>query len=1035
MNTEPTFQDLLTDFSDEIFVGRAVHLALFEQLFTTIKPPFLIFAICGQGGVGKTTLLEQFRQIADRYKAHHALVNEDHKSILDVLASFAEQFQRAGYSCKTFDERYHKYRELKEQIEADPIAPKGFLDFAVRSTARIGLRALRRVPLAGDAAEVLLSSEAEEQIVNESSAFATYLAQKFTNKDERVLLSESVKELTRHFLADISKLAADRRVILFFDTYERTAPYLDNWLRDLIAGKYGAFHSRVTIVIAGRHALGQPWTAFRRAIRQVELDPFTEEEARQYLERSGIVDEAQVTNFIKLSDRLPVLLAMLTFAPGEVPADLSADAVERFLLGMTEDEREIALCSAIPRHFNQDILAAILGQDKAVHAFAWLSEAHFVHQSTDGWRYHDIVRALILRYLWLRSNAQYAQIHEQMAAHYNEQLTQLGLPVNQQRLNRHWRLLETEQLYHIMAAQPTLRLVNLFDSIFLTALANLEEGTDDSEIYNEIKQNTQIITQIYRESGNENLANWATHANELFLIENDPLAFTQAIKTLFSLLTSLYSLADLTKHAAWLLLASLHDNNKEWSEALLATTYAIQICPNHPYSYTTRATIYLVTKQYSNALTDCTTAIELQPGNDINYYWRGITYYKIGNYANAIRDFTKAIELQPTDSDNYSWRGETYYKLSNHTSALADLTKAIELQPNNDNYYYRGKILYDLSDYSAAIADFTKSIELQPDEGNYYFWRGYTFLDMDNYAAAIIDLTKAIELQPTDDTNYFWRACAYQDSEDHIAAIADLTKAIKLQPTDIGYYQERSHIYREIGAYNDAIADLTQAITLDPTSGHNYQWRGLNHYLMQNYAAAISDFDKAIKLHPSDDTNYYWRGRSYLASRKYIEAMDDLTCAIKLSANNDGYDFHWRGLLHYHNQNYQAALLDFAEAATLLHDPWLNHFWFAVIHFTLGQTTEAMASLSKVQDSLTLQLPSIPPAVLKATLPRLSKIVAGQAALSDKWLTTIFNYLPTDEDFKGKIRWLITYLAGLPHDDNILLFSQLLQDFLKQEHT
>ncbi len=58
----PSFQDLLSDFSTEGFVGRSEQLALFEKALTASRPPFLILDVSGQGGVGKTTLLDAVRR-------------------------------------------------------------------------------------------------------------------------------------------------------------------------------------------------------------------------------------------------------------------------------------------------------------------------------------------------------------------------------------------------------------------------------------------------------------------------------------------------------------------------------------------------------------------------------------------------------------------------------------------------------------------------------------------------------------------------------------------------------------------------------------------------------------------------------------------------------------------------------------------------------------------------------------------------------------------------------------------------------------
>ena len=195
---------------------------------------------------------------------------------------------------------------------------------------------------------------------------------------------------------------------------------------DLLLGDYGQFSSNVLFVIAGRYLLGQNWTRFRKATRQVELKEFNEEEAKDYLTRSGIKDENLISQFIEVSEGLPVLLALLISSPNQLPHDVSGDAVQRFLQGLIPAQQEAALISSLPRYFNSDILVSILGAEEGKKAFEWLNKAHFVRTSENGWVYHDVVRVMMLRYFRMRSNQQFVETHKLLEEYYDKQIPTLS---------------------------------------------------------------------------------------------------------------------------------------------------------------------------------------------------------------------------------------------------------------------------------------------------------------------------------------------------------------------------------------------------------------------------------------------------------------------------------------------------------------------------------------------------------------------------------------------------------------------------------
>lgn len=143
----------------------------------------------------------------------------------------------------------------------------------------------------------------------------------------------------------------------------------------MLEGKHGDVPSNIVIIIAGRHALADNhWAAYDGLIARFPLEPFTEEEAKQYLHRKGITNPKVVEIILHLSGKLPLLVATLAFGSPDAPDQVSEPsdtAVERFLKWVEDPkQRQIALVAALPRKFDRDIIAELTGEEEADTLFA-----------------------------------------------------------------------------------------------------------------------------------------------------------------------------------------------------------------------------------------------------------------------------------------------------------------------------------------------------------------------------------------------------------------------------------------------------------------------------------------------------------------------------------------------------------------------------------------------------------------------------------------------------------------------------------------
>jgi hypothetical protein len=391
-----SLQDILQQRQQSGFVGREEQVSLFRQnldLSLEDSRRHFLFNVWGQGGVGKSTLLRQFRKMAESAKIIAAHTDDSEKSVPEAMGRLAEQLEQQNYKLPQFTERYKVYRQKRQELESDPEAPQGFSAFVGKTVAKTGVLLARRVPVGGAVFDFI----DEDAVASQAGEWASYVAKKLTNKDEVRLIQEPVEVLTPLFLQDISKLAEKSGVALFFDTYESTEDFLDNWLREILEGRYGEVPLNILVIIAGRQELDKNhWAPYEGLMIRFPLEPFTEEEAQQYLTRKGITNSRVIEVILRLSGRLPLLVATLAAESPNDPSqvgDPSGTAVERFLKWIDEPKRrQLALDAAIPRCLNRDVLAKLRGETEADDLFNWLKEMPFIEKRTEGWAYHEVVK-------------------------------------------------------------------------------------------------------------------------------------------------------------------------------------------------------------------------------------------------------------------------------------------------------------------------------------------------------------------------------------------------------------------------------------------------------------------------------------------------------------------------------------------------------------------------------------------------------------------------------------------------------------------
>jgi tetratricopeptide (TPR) repeat protein len=693
-----------------------------------------LFNIHGDAGVGKTYLAKQLRQAAAQRGALTAYLDEAVEDVLSAMSALARGLSPDGDRLEEFGKRARAYMQRRHELASDPHAPDGVAAFLTRTAVVIGLHAARGVPIAGSVLAPVDAAAAADQ----ADRARAYLASKLRDHADMRLLLSPAEELTPLFVAGLRRAAAGGPVALFIDTYERTGLLLDQWLRDMYAGRYGELPASLVTIISGQVPLDpNNWSDYLPVIADVPLEPFSDTEARQFLASKNITGEHTVEVILKLSGRLPLWLATLASGHPSAATDIgdpAGDLVERFLKWENDPvRRAIAVAAALPRTLNQDVLAALAPDGQAPALFAWLRGLPFVTEQGGIWRYHQAARAAMLRLQRTQAPSEWRARQVALARAHAGWAADAAGSTGEAWANPGWIDHTREETYHLLCADPVSNLPQ--------ALASAVQAAVHGAI--RARQWAGLIADAGNDSDQPTLQEWGR------------------------LLTGGIHDSDLTEYLTCLI------SKAQLDQASLAIALR------------ERSNGYRLAGQFGEALADLTQIIDMDPGNAKAIADLGLTHYTMGQYGQALAEFNRAVEMDPGYAWAFSNRGRVYWAMGRHNEALADFTRAIDLDPGYARALAsRGLGYLAIGRHDEALTDLTRAIDIDPG----YAWaiarRGQAYLALGRYGEAIADFTRAIDIDITPSRAWIIasRGQAYQATGRYDEARADFTRAIELDP-------------------------------------------------------------------------------------------------------------------------------------------------------------------------------------------------------------------------------------------------------------
>ncbi|MFI1308453.1 tetratricopeptide repeat protein [Streptomyces sioyaensis] len=945
----PSRQELIRRRRRDGLVGRQGEQAAFKDALrqSPEEAAQFLFHIHGPAGVGKSTLVRQLESVAREAQALTAYVDESAADVVEAMEAISTQLAQQGVELKSFDKLLATYRQRRHEADAGA-ATAGSSGEATGSAqgreaqgpspssaivSQLGLVGLGMIPGVG----AFTGALDPNQVAAGADRVKAILSARFRSHEDVQLVLSPLQTLTPVFLQGIAEAAARRPwVVLFFDTYERTGPLWDEWLRDiLVSDRYGHLPANVLVVLAGQAQLNaRCWGDWLDLVTELPLEVFTDAEARQLLAVKGITDERITEVILELSGRLPVLVSMLAEGrPGSIAevGDPSGTAVERFLKWETNPARRAAaLACALPQELDEDIYRTVVDDEEAREHFSWLRSLPFVIDRAGRCHYHDVVRTAMLRLQRQQSPLPWQEQHNRLADAFRERCTQLqdgAASPDSWWEDERWRNHRLQETYHRLCADHRTALPH--------ALRELLYAHDHD--ITTFRRWAQTLARAGQDANAAALRDWG---RQLLAVLEGPDPGVAAL----ALLLSRGGLDSSGRSHAYILRGWEYRTAGNYTQALADYTSALDH-EQTARAFRGRGETYRLASRNEEALVDFDRAIALEPTIAWAIESRGQTYNAMGRYEEALADYNRAIALDPDSAWTFASRAETHRLATRHEEALTDFNRAIELEPDHAwALASRGQTYQSMGRYEEALTDLDRAVELSPDSAWTIASRGQTYRSMDRYEEALTDYTRAVELNPDSAWTIANRAETHRLATRHEEALTDFNRAIALNPEYAWALASRGQTYQSMGRYEEALTDLDRAIALNPEYAWALASRGEIHHLANRHEEALADYTRAVELNPDSAWTIANRGYTYRVAGRYGEALADLDRAMELDPENS-FAMTNRGVVHRVSGRYEEAKADLSRAIEL--DPenaWV-HYETAVVLYAVqdpGSQTHVM---------------------------------------------------------------------------------------------
>ena len=633
--------------------------------------------------------------------------------------------------------------------------------------------------------------------------------------------------------------------------------------------------------------------------------------------------------------------------------------------------------------------------------FEWLRGCAFVVRDGGRWRYHSVVRELMVRYQWQRSRSRWSLVHGKLAAFYEARRSALGLVAGKEAEDKIWCEYSLEWIYHTICAAPQAS-VGLALNGFLMAL---RESSEFALAW------AKAIEQAGWETDSQSLRSWGNRLRDQFTEQGEEqheyiisilkellresvieenmraIAFNHIGTCYLELNNSNFALnnfqeaikSDSQNPLFYRGLIQACSRLKLNDEIILACKKAMQFNQDCYFYSTVLAHVYFSQKNYEEATIFCKQAILVKPECNPSHFLVARIYEESQNIEEAIKSYENA-RLLISRSSLHEDAINIYYRLIRLYFTQDSLGLARKTYESFANIFpaYAVPYLYivfrdGMKEQSLYLSKVL--VDLLPGNIDAHLQLGMIYSHQEKYDLAIKECETILTLDSTNSYACKLLGDIYREKNEFPNAIKYFAQTLTLSDcftVDIENLEDEnngesvhSHVHMELGSiyiqqgeYHKAIVEYSQSIHINPRNKWAIGNRGQAYQALKHYGEALKDFDSTIELDSESSWATSHRGQIYQFLGQFELSLQDFDRSITLDPKDCEWDCYLRSLTLTKLDRPTEAQTDLQSAIVLAQakqtedrTDWQNNFNLALYYLVAGRFDESCGLYDLVSEA------------------------------------------------------------------------------------